>query len=167
MRYKQFIQPVDDGSEFIVSTVDDIRHSRTGKAIIYNVLPSGKIPITSDMDVPAYCLENMSNRKYPDKIKANESWAVDINCYKLDDGIFFDDNMDEGERYFLYIPETHPLFNLDYFDLPERIDKLVPDYTTAKIVNQLYTNNVDPIVTKMVKAVESVYGRGSYTGYNH
>ena len=166
MRYKQFIQPVDDGSEFIVSTVD-VRSGKIGEAVIYNVLPSGKVPFASGQQVRAYCLTNIGSRKYPDKIEAKESWAVDVNCYKLDDGIFFDDNMDEGERYFLYIPETHPLFNLDYFDLPERIDKLVPDYTTAKIVNQLYTNNVDPIVTKMVKAVESVYGKGSYTGYNH
>jgi hypothetical protein len=133
-----------------------------GEAVIYNVQPTGKIPFARGQTVPAYCLQNIGSRKYPDKIKAKESWAVDVSCYKLDDGIFFDDNMDEGERYFLYIPETHPLFNLDYFDLPERIDKLIPDYTTAKIVNPLYTKNVDPIISKMVKAVESVYGPGSY-----
>ena len=161
MRYKQFIQPGDYSSEFILSTIG-VDYSEIGEAVIYNVLPNGKIRFASGQQVPAYCLTNMSNREYPDKIKAKETWAVDVNCYKLDDGIFFDDNMDEGERYFLYIPETHPLFNLDYFDLPERIDKLVPDYTTAKIVNPLYTKNVDPIVSKMVKAVEGVYGPGSY-----
>jgi hypothetical protein len=156
MRYKAYIIGEDFGPDWLVYYETEIAVPSRGGGV-YTVDGSGHVINYRDDGFRPYpyCLDNMFKRKYPDKIRARNGYGMKVDCYKLDDGIFFDNNTEEFNDYTVYIPETHPLFNLSFFDLPHTIDNLVPDYTTAKIAGELWHSVSDPIMNKIGDTVQS------------
>ncbi len=46
-----------------------------------------------------------------------------VTCFGLDDGIRVTDTDSQGFRHWIYVPESNPLFNLDFTDLIDAISE--------------------------------------------